>query len=149
MKDFFHVFLYFMSEQLVTNKQPPIHSLEKVRHIALWTKSCEAVSQPQSNVFLHKSLFTAIEALTKIPKSSHKACLHPVCTMALPFLHIWSLPSLYSSTAHMLSITIHFSVNVESKPDSTQGKFPLLKMAFSWEHSQNLHLPTCFPGHVL
>ena len=28
---------YFRSEQLGKNKQPPIHSLEKVRHIALCT----------------------------------------------------------------------------------------------------------------
>ena len=36
MEDLFiYVFLYFRSFQLVTNRQPPIHSLQKVMHIAL------------------------------------------------------------------------------------------------------------------
>ena len=87
-------------------------------------------------------------ALTKILKSRYKACLHPGSTMALPVLHMWSFPSLYSFTVHIFSITIHFSVNVESKPDSTQCKFQVFKMSFSWVHSYNLHLPKCIPGNV-
>ena len=59
------------------------------------------------------------------------------------------LPSLYSSIVYILSLTIHFSVDIGSKPDSTQGKFPLSKMAFSKVNIQNVHPPKSFPGHVL